>query len=382
MCVQLDIELLAALLRGDTSAVEHRLHSPRFHPNRFLAFTDQNHLSGYLHVFIADSPAKDMFPSELLDQLADRYIRQRFSCMETLREMVAIYDKFQEANQRILFIKGPFVAQRYYGDIHNRFFWDIDILVHRKDLSRCDQLLRDLGFVKRSLTFINTELMTRFTHTFEYRTRILEVTKLEHREYLPLDLHWCLQCHFSFRLDDERLWNEQEECLLEGRPFPVVSAEYDLVIYLLSIFGDITLGTAKLKNFVDLYMILKVVEPKLDWHAFFERRKTEKIYVISLNVFDLVLSVLDCRLRFPELARYIEQNRRLIDLEGTSKQIGLLNGSRIALKLNNRRWANRLYQVPATQSILWWLVSIPFKLSAYEAGDVRLVTWLRNRLQQ
>jgi hypothetical protein len=376
-CTQDNIKLLNALVAEDTATVQVLTRAAQFDFDQFQAFTDLHHLSGYLYVQIKDSPVEDFFPPPFMERLGSRYSEQRQRCDDILREAALLFDIFQAANQDVLFIKGPFVAQQFYGDIYQRSYMDIDILVPRDDVLASDKLLRDSGFTRRSLMFISNDAMTRFIHAYEYRKRIAENPGPGRREYLPLDLHWVLQVHFSFRLDYEQIWKQQEQCFLAGKKFPVLGKEYALVLTALGILVDIKLGTIRLKSFLDLYKMLDMLDSELDWDAFFQKRMQENIFVITLNVIDLVLTVFDCRSRFPCVARYIEDNQQQIRLSDSSDKYLLLERTRFSR--NNIKWAISLYQGRALQSLMWSFLSIPFRVAAHESRDPRFVKKLRDR---
>jgi len=365
------IELLSAILANNTPAVEMKVQAGNFDFDKFHAFTDLHQISGYLYLHIKESPQESLFPSHYLAHLSERYRQQRQRCDEILLVAANIHDTFKAANQAVLFLKGPFVAQQFYGDIHQRSYWDIDILIHREAVLAADQLLRDMGFTKLSLVFVSNDAMTRFTHTYDYHKRIAEPDRSAHRQYLPLDLHWSLRSHFSFRLDYENIWKQQEECLIQGRPFPVLSAEYALVMNVLGMFFDIELGIIRLKSFLDLYKMLDAVDSGMDWDVFFEQRASENIHGIVLNVIDLMLDVLECRSRFHGIASFIEKNRRSIRLSNTAEKYRLLERSRFAFR--NRLWSHTLYQAPALRSFLWTMISLPFRVAAHERKLFRLM---------
>lgn len=377
---QENIKLLNALLAEDMAAVEPLVRPGQFDFDQFQAFTDLHHLSGFLYLHITGTASEDLFPSAFLEHLGKRYSEQRQRCDDTMREATTILDTFSAGHQDVLFLKGPFVAQQFYGDIYQRSHMDIDILVPRNDLVASDRLLGDLGFSRRSLVFLNNYAMTRFIHAYEYRKRLAEVARPGYRTYLPLDLHSALQCHFSFHLDYENIWNTQEQCLMSGRQFPVLSKEYALVFNVLGIFVDIKLGTIRLKNFLDLYKMLDMLDSGMDWHVFFQKRTQENISLISLNVIDLVLSVFECRSRFPGVARYIEECQQSIQLTNASDKYRLLDRTRFSR--DNIRWTLALYQAPVVLSFLWSLISIPFRVAAYESRDMKFVRRLRDRRER
>ena len=80
---------------------------------------------------------------------------------------------------------------------------------------------------------------------------------------------------------------------------------------------DTQLGTIRLKSFVDFYIILKYF--KFDWEEFFLSRKSEGLFLISLNVFDFVFSVLNCYKEFEHLTEIIERNSNCNYLQKTKR---------------------------------------------------------------
>jgi hypothetical protein len=376
---QIHIELLSAILAEDAAAVERLAGTGRFDFTKFRSFTDLHHLSTYLYLHIKGSPVAACIPADFLAYLGGRHAIQRQRCDDTLREAAQIHDAFLNAGQDLLFLKGPFVAQQFYGDIYQRTFMDIDVLIPREDLAAAGKLLEQMGFARRSLVFISNNAMSRCIHAYEYRKQLKGNAESGHRKYLPLDLHSALQCHPSFSLDYETIWRRQEHCLLGDRQYPVLGREYALVLAVLGILVDIRLGTIRLKSLLDVYKMLDSLDPVQDWDAFFNKRAEENIFLITLNVIDLVLSVLRCRSSFPRIARYLDENQRSIRLTDMADKQRLLNRSRFSK--NSMYWTLGLYQAPALQSRLWSLMTIPFRVAAHESRDPRIIRRLRDRLR-
>jgi hypothetical protein len=61
----------------------------------------------------------------------------------TLKSMLA---DFHRRGISVISLKGPWLAERLYGDAALRSCRDLDLLVHRSDLARAEALLVDLGF--------------------------------------------------------------------------------------------------------------------------------------------------------------------------------------------------------------------------------------------
>lgn len=365
------VGLFNALLARDAAATEACLRAPDFALDRFRAFADLHQLSGFLYRHVAGSALQDLLPATYLDYLGERYALQHQRCETVLREAAGILTAFSAAQLPVLFLKGPFLAQQFYGDMRQRFHWDIDILVPREEVVAADRLIRDMGYSRLSLVLLSNGAMTHFTHTYDYHKRIAGQEQPVRRQFLPLDLHWRLRSHFSFRLDYRSIWQQRTDCRLQERMFPVLSAEYALVMNVLGIFVDIELGTIRLKNMLDLYKILATVDPVMDWDAFIERRSAENIAVIVLNVIDLMLDILACRDRFPGVASLLEKQRAAIRLTLAADKYRLLERSRSAVF--NRRWAHHLYQAPVIRSFLWTVTSLPFRVAAHDRKFLRLV---------
>jgi len=365
------IELFSALLSEDAAAVEQRVSAATFDFDQFRAFTNLHQLSGYLYLHIKGGALEAVLPATYLEQLGERYALQRQKCDDILREAARINETFEAAQKSVLFLKGPFDAQRFYGGIYQRSYMDVDILIHREDIPVADQLLREMGFSRLSLTLLSHNAMTRFTHTYDYHKRVAGPDLPVQRQYLSLDLHWKLRSHFTLRLDYATIWEQQDECQLQGRIFPVLSVEYALVMNILGVFFDIELGVIRLKGLLDLYKMLETVDPVMDWNVFLEKRASENISGIVLNVIDVLMDTLDCRSRFPGIAAMVEKHRSCIRLADTADKFRLLERSRSSL--HNRRWAHDLYQAPVLRSFLWTMVSLPFRVAAHDRKFLRLL---------
>jgi hypothetical protein len=110
-------------------------------------------------------------------------------------------------------------------------------------------------------------------------------------------------------------------------------------------------------------MIMRAAYDETRWEDFFERRRSEGIFQISLNVLDLLLCLFDLREEFPETAANIDENRNLIEITDPEERAGLI--TRTGLSVRNKRWALALYSSGSVYSFFWWMTSLPFKLQVY-----------------
>jgi hypothetical protein len=219
-------------------------------------------------------------------------------------------------------------------------------------VERCDDALRQFGYRRKSSLLPGYKLSMHFAHDFEYE-----------REWRRLDLHWRLAAHYSFRVDEERMWSSRETLLLRDRPFTVLSAEYVLVLLLLALFNDGQRGKLRAKGMIDTYMVLASVHEKLDWAGFFARREEERILKISCTMLNLVLHAFDSRTEFPELTNRLDAQAEQIGPSDREHALWLLERSHGSL--DNKFWTFRLYDSSLWKVLLWYVASQPIKQAVY-----------------
>lgn len=358
---QLDnLNLLSFIIKKDYESIENYLKRDYFDFKDFKNFVDKHQLSGNLYLALNDSYLKDFFSVDLIRHFKSFYMKQWMINEQIIKETERLAELFIDSREKVIFLKGHFLVQRFYGDIDRRPIRDIDILVKKEDIDSIDRLLTGNGFKRTSAILLNKNLTIYFTHHFEYW-----------KQDIPLDLHWVLMNHFSFNLNYETIWKEKLKFIYKNKLFYVLSDEYELVFRILSILMDIQLGVIILKSLVDIYMILKAIDKSIVWDDFFANRKTEGLFCISLNILDLVLNIFNCHSDFIELYMYIEKNKKYIKYKDLNEKMNLLSHSWFAFK--NKLWAFRLYQTSVFKSFCWWAISLPFRLAIHREWSLELL---------
>jgi hypothetical protein len=268
-------------------------------------------------------------------------------------EVEQLGDLFRKFGREVIFLKGLFFAKRFYGDIAQRAIYDIDILIRtQKDIEIIHRLLRERNYQRISKTLISTKVDRYFTHHYAY-----------HKFDKVVELHWNLQSHFTFKIDTDRIWNHKQKIIYNNTAYYVLSDEYELVAQIISIHTDIQFGTIVLKPLLDAYIILKKIDSRTCWEAFFTRRRAEGLFFISLNTLDLVLSIWDCAGEFTDLATFIRTNGAYLKCNKTDQKLNLFERSGITWR--KKLWAMGLYQTSLFGSWCWWGISLPFRLAVY-----------------
>ncbi len=333
----------------------------------FRSFLVRNKLSGFAYSIIHNARLKEAFPPAVMECLKYSYIEQWSRNELLLKEIGLLNEIFIKEGRDVIFMKGPFLAEHFYGDIGARMISDIDVLVKgREEIDNLDSVLAKNNFRRLSSDLINKKLTRYFTHHFEYKKKAIN-----------LDLHWALQSHFSFRLDYDKVWFSKRKISLNGKDIFILSDEYALVAILLSMFMDIQSGSLALKPFIDIYMILKKMDEKTDWAAFFKNRKTEGLFAISLNTLNLFMRLFECRADFKELDLYFMENERHNRRWDMGFMPTVANHSRRPIApFRNKLWAFKLYDSSICKSLLWWASSLLFRISVYRSTNPRLLNRL------
>jgi hypothetical protein len=156
-------------------------------------------------------------PDRFLNQLRDSVHEITAWNLLLMSQLIKLLGLFRSQGIEVLPFKGPVLAASVYGDIALRHFWDIDILVRKRDVSNAAQLLIDAGYSPQ------------FNLSRE-QERVYAQTYCEHtfrREGMgAVDLHWGLiPPQFSFAPDPELLWERTRRIDLGGHTVSTLSPE-------------------------------------------------------------------------------------------------------------------------------------------------------------
>jgi hypothetical protein len=350
-----NLNLVVSLVKGHHEAIRDQLNKTVFDFDSFYDSIAHHQLRGYVYSLLANSPAREAFPSDLVDRLQSSYIRQRTKNEEMIRELKLLSSTFSRAGQEFILLKGPYMAQRFYGSLDRRAFWDIDILVKKNDLKQAAQLLTRSGFKRTSRTIFNKALTIYFTHALDFA-----------KPGVAVDLHWALRNRPSYNFNYQDIWGKKQPFHLDDALLYVLSDQHALVLNLISIFNDIEVAKMRLRSFVDLYMMMRSINETVDWNQFLEDRKRENVIKISVCMLDVFLTLFDCRGEFPKLAHAVSRKTSLLGITREGSIERLLRHSRVGLR--HRMWAARFYEASRLRLLLWWIISSPFRRAAYRSG--------------
>ncbi len=345
--------IVCMILKNKIDFLAEALQQGQVHLFSFATFVREQQISGFLYPALKSNSLVDNLPAYLVSLVQANYFNEWIMNEMLMKEIRALHQHFQAAGKDVIYMKGPFFVERFYGNIDRRKIRDIDIFARKEDVDGIHQILVQQGYGRRSKVLLGKERMLKHTHHFEYW-----------KDNLPLDLHWAFCNKAGFALDYEKIWDARKVYTHRGKEYFVLADEYKLVLRIISIFKDIEVGNLTLKSCLDMYMLLRALGQGLDWGRFWVAREAEGLSAVSVNILDLVLSVFDCRQECPELERALQSQRHLIKCQDLSSQINLFKHSQWAIQ--QKQWAFGLYPQGQVKAIFDWGKSLPFRLAMHQ----------------
>jgi hypothetical protein len=352
MSFQRNLELLSLLVKGNHDAVAAALQNGSSSQDDFIYFVEQHWLQLYVFALIEHSSARNWLQPKWFDQLKAYSIQQWVKQESLIRELFRLLTLLDTAGHEFILLKGPYLAERFFGGLERRTFGDLDILIRPNNLAAVESVLCGNGFVAKSSTLLSRRLTTYFTYSIDFL-----------KPDVSLDLHWRFCAPLAHDLDYEAIWRQKQVFSLRRHNFWVLSDEYEILFHLIAIFKDLEMGIARLRSFVDLYLVLNRVSDQVEWEGFFARRRREKVFRISLSIMDLFFEVLDCREQFPRVAKIVAREKgciKVIPLRRYRDLMEVVPGA-----AQNKLWASELYECSRVGLFLWWVVGWPFRIAVY-----------------
>jgi len=346
-----DLRLLVRLVRRDVEGIERCLHTNPAAFNHLIEIAVAHNLSVVLLEALEHVPVRTQTSHTHLDAMQARRRRQDKRVRMLLEALARLGDLFAAANQPFILLKGPYLAARFYGGVKGREFFDLDLLVPLTDRSRAVRLLAAAGYRRRSRVLLGEGLTSIFVHGFDFSAGDAY-----------LDLHWRLSRHPSLRLDETQIWAQQRAYPVDGRTYAVLSDEHEIVFAALSLLRDLGAGKAKLIKVLDLIQIVAATDATIEWDALLESGRRDGTFGPMVNVLALCMEAADAHDLAPHLTATLEKY--------ADRRVGMYPTSPLCFRpvrfsLGNRLWSARAYDTTLTRWLLWWGVSLPFRMAVY-----------------
>jgi len=343
------VRAVRALADGEEAFVSALERAPGFDAAGFESFLTRHQLRDWVAPAFLEGGADHLIPAELRQRLAEYRALRPARNQRLLREAVLVRSALAEAGLGCLLLKGFYFGQRFYGDANRRHQGDVDVLVRSRQLEAALAALAGLGY----------DVETNQDDGKPVAVRLREIRgpaadKAPHgvtvkRGEYKLDLHWCLNSRSSGRVAEDSLWNARQVFKLAGQEFETLSDEDTFSFLLLSLCDDLRRGACRAKHFLDLYMMLRALEPHLDWEGFCERQREQGVLKVAVNVFAVFFTLWGCAAEFPGVAGALGRRLRLVELSDAEEAAVLVERPRGSPE--NRLWFRRVY--PRSPSRYW-----------------------------
>lgn len=295
----------------------------------------------------------------------ERWRARPWMPIETLvRHFEDVRHTLDAAGVPVLLLKGFCFGHRFYGGLDRRPQHDIDLLVPERDFGRALRALARAGHTR---------------HVYDLHSQTLR------RGDCRVDLHRCLRRAPAFRVDSAAPWRSAIDVDLGRLTARTLSDEWTLVFLVLAAFEDLGQGAAKLKQMLDLYLLLRAIDAAFDWDGFLAAREREALLDVSVNVLTVVTALFEAGGEWPRLAAALDARSHLADRDSREGAVALAFAE---LKHEaSLAWFARVY--PGSMALYlarFWYAGFPDNLAQLTwrrvRSGVRLTLGLSNRIEQ
>ena len=304
-------------------------------------------------VALGDGDEFHALPASLRDAL-EPWRRRRWPSPARL---LSVYSQaawvFRTAGGRVLVVKGFHFGERLYGGPERRPQFDVDLLVRARDFKRASRTLQASGFER---------------HGYDAHSRTLRF------DGVKLDLHHGLARAPAFSADEQSWWKSAVSGQTGGVTYQTLSDEWALVQLLHATYEDVGQGMARLRQLVDLFLLVRELDRTLDWTRFFETRRAESFDVVAVNVLALLTALFGAARDWPRLTAALEARSAVITSDSIEKATPLVFAGR--KQTANFQWFASLYPGSLAAYLAWfWFHGFPSNVTGLTAS--RLIASVR-----
>lgn len=297
--------------------------SPDFEPDAFRAFAKQGNVREWFSPVAKDPQGRALVGESVAREFAEVAEAQPAKKQALIELGRGVQDAFRGADIPVLFLKGLFVADRFYGDLHRRHQYDLDVLVSLDDLARATQALTALGFV------IDERAARRLGRARgEAAAPAPQTITVKRPDGLEVDVHGRTKSRWFRGLEEEVFWRDRQRVSVRDFTFETLSDEHTLLLQSISLALDLRRGAGRVKHFLDLYLMLQALDGRVDWPTWLEARAQDGMLPAIATVWTALLTLWDCAEEFPTLARALGRHRDAVKLRDPGEALRVVQRPR------------------------------------------------------
>lgn len=313
-------------------------------------------------------------PDQTLKLLEKWFLTMNWSNLAKTGELLAILDLFATHKITVVPFKGPVLAAAVYGNLALRYFNDLDILIHKRDIPSAKNLLIAHGYRPQ------IELSKEQEEIYLREHYVISLVREDNS--LVVELHYGIRPkYFAFALAPEYLWQHVQSITLGGKQVHTFSPE-DLLLILCAHGANHC--WERLSWICDIAELLRT-STELDWEqVVMQSRRLGSKRILDLGLFmandllqatipDPILQEIHADPTVKQLARWVYEQL----FSDQYKQLSNFGRSRFHLRVRERKRDQMLYclrlltvpneddwlfqPLPASLSFLHYLIR-PFRL--------------------
>ena len=303
--------------------------APDYDAAAFESFLTHHQLLDWVAPALSSDRAEHLVPAGFRERLREYRAARLARNQELLRESVEVRSALADAGLGCLFLKGLYFGHRFYGDADRRHQGDVDVLVRSQPAgSRAGRARRGSATTSKPISTTASPSRSGCARSGDGRPPRRRTRSRCAAATTKLDLHWCLNSRSSGRVAEESLWTARRRFQLSGHEFETLSDEDTLAFLLVSLCEDLRRGACRAKHFLDLYLMLRALDPQIDWERFCERQREQGVLKVSINVLAVFLALWGCAAEFPGAAGALGRRLRLVELRDAEEALALMERPR------------------------------------------------------
>ncbi len=139
------------------------------------------------HVYNNIAQIKEFIPVHPFEKIQRKCEQNRLKLIRLAGTLIEITTAFKENKVPVVVLKGPLMAEQFYGDIGMKQSRDIDLLVNWENIQLCERILKDFNCLRIQPSFTLSPKQTEVHHNI-----IHHYTYINKKNNTIIELHWRL----------------------------------------------------------------------------------------------------------------------------------------------------------------------------------------------
>jgi hypothetical protein len=228
----------------------------------FKTIARELRIAPILYYAICKQNLQKSIPDDVLQLLESHYYKTLQKNTVLYHHLSQLLIRFNKENITVVGLKGIFLAETVYEDIALRQLSDIDILIKKKDVSKCTEILTAMGF-EFDTSFVKSDFITDMRDGKHLPMLVKQGVGVELHTHLIGKDNACT-------ISTQDFWNSTRPGNLSGLPVLHFHPHYLLLHIILH--ADEHFASAKIHfiGYIDIARIIETYKKEINWNVFTE----------------------------------------------------------------------------------------------------------------